>query len=183
MRSCRWGGVRRASGREMGSGAARVGGADPGARGGRTRGTLKRRTGCPGSAPRCAARPIPPHPRRPPPSALDFNPFKTKKIPSRPGGGHGKPFYVCLRRLGVPPRPPLTEMEDRRATVTDALQSTTFRLYSSAAAPVTGAAAPRHPLPRCQGTKCRPGTPGILKYVIRSGSFLRKGIELSNTVS
>jgi len=80
MRSCRWGGVRRASGREMGSGAARVGGADPGARGGRTRGTLKRRTGCPGSAPRCAARPIPPHPRRPPPSALDFNPFKTKKI-------------------------------------------------------------------------------------------------------
>ena len=44
-----------------------VGGADPGARGGRTRGTLKRRTGCPGSAPRCAARPIPPHPRRPPP--------------------------------------------------------------------------------------------------------------------
>ena len=80
MRSCRWGGVRRASGREMGSGAARVGGADPGARGGRTRGTLKRRTGCPGSAPRCAARPIPPHPRRPPPSALDFNPFKTKQI-------------------------------------------------------------------------------------------------------
>ncbi len=40
-----------------------------------------------------------------------------------PGGGHGKPFYVCLR------------MEDRRATVTDALQSTTFRLYSSAAVP------------------------------------------------
>jgi hypothetical protein len=34
-------------------------------------------------------------------------------------------------------------MEDRRATatLTDALQSTTFRLYSSAAAPVTGAAA------------------------------------------
>ena len=53
---------------------------------------------------------------------------------------------------------PLTEMEDRRATVTDALQSTTFRLYSSAAAPVTGEAAPRHPLPRCQGTKCRPGS-------------------------
>jgi hypothetical protein len=45
------------------------------------------------------------------------------------------------------PRPPLTEMEDLRATVTDAfkLQSTTFRLYSSAAAPVTGAAVPRHP--------------------------------------
>ena len=41
--------------------------------------------------------------------------------------------------------------------MTDALQSTTFRLYSSAAAPVTGAAAPRQPLPRCQGTKCRPG--------------------------
>ena len=35
---------------------------------------------------------------------------------------------------------------------------------------------------RCQGTKCRPGTPGILKYVIRSRSFLRR-IELSNTVS
>ena len=33
-----------------------------------------------------------------------------------------------------------------RATVTDALQSTTFRLYSSAAAPVTGAgiSVPRH---------------------------------------
>jgi hypothetical protein len=36
----------------------------------------------------------------------------------------------------------LTEMEDRRVTVTDALQSTTFRLYSSPAA-------------SCQGTKCR----------------------------
>ena len=44
----------------------------------------------------------------------------SSKIPSRPGGGHGKPFYVCLRRL-------LTEMEDRRATVTDALQSTTYK--------------------------------------------------------
>jgi hypothetical protein len=64
----------------MGSGAARVGGADPGARGGRTRGTLKRRTGCTGSAQRCAARPIPPHPRRPPPSALDSNPFKIKNF-------------------------------------------------------------------------------------------------------
>ena len=39
--------------------------------------------------------------------------------------------------------------------------------------------APRHPLSRCQDTKCRPGTPGILKYVIRSGHFLRKGIELN----
>ena len=67
-------------------------------------------------------------------------------------------------------------MEDRRATVTDALQSTTFRLYSSAAAPVTGAgvSVPRHNLKY---------TPGILKYVIRSRSFLRKRIELSNTVS
>ena len=40
-----------------------------------------------------------------------------------------------------------TEMEDRRATVTDAVQSTTFRLHSSAAAHlVTGAAyaVPRH---------------------------------------
>ena len=37
-------------------------------------------------------------------------------------------------------------MEDWRATVTDALQSTTFRLYSSAAAPVTGAAADEHNL-------------------------------------
>jgi len=58
-----------------------------------------------------------------------------------------------VRRLGVPPRPPLTEMKDLRATVTDAIQSTTFRLYSSAAAPVTGAEAPRHPLPRCQGPR------------------------------
>ncbi len=32
-----------------------------------------------------------------------------------------------------------------RATVTDALQSTTFRLYSSAATPVTGPRSPRHP--------------------------------------
>jgi len=71
-------------------------------------------------------------------------------------------------------------MEARRGTVTDASQSTTFRLCSSAAAPVTGVAAPRHPMPRCQDTKC---TPGILKYVIRSRSFLRKRIELSNTVS
>jgi len=48
---------------------------------------------------------------------------------------------------------PLTEMEDLRATVTDVLQSTTFRLYWSAATSVTGAAAAapsaRHPLPRC----------------------------------
>ena len=51
MRACRWGGARRASGREMGSGAARGGAADPGARGGRARGTLQRRTGCTGSAP------------------------------------------------------------------------------------------------------------------------------------
>jgi len=50
----------------------------------------------------------------------------------------------------TPGRPPLTEIvEDRRATVTDALQSTTFRLYSSVSAPVIGEAAPRHPLPRC----------------------------------
>ena len=89
------------------------------------------------------------------------------KISSRPGGGHGKPFYVCLRRLGVPPRPPLTEM-DRRATVTER--------YSQQHSGYTRL----RPVPR---HKCRPGTPGILKYVIRSGSFLRKGIELSNTVS
>ena len=37
---------------------------------------------------------------------------------------------------------PLCGMEDRHWTVTDASQSTTFRLCSSAAAPVTGAAAP-----------------------------------------
>ena len=78
---------------------------------------------------------------------------------------------------------PLRISEYRACDSDSALQSTTFRLYSSAAAPVTGAAAPIHPLPRCQGTKCRPGTPGILKYVIRSRSFLRKRIELSNTVS
>ena len=85
-------------------------------------------------------------------------------------------FHVCLRRMGVPPRTSGgTPQTSGRATVTDTLQSTTFRLYSSAAAPVTG--------DRCQGTKCRPGTTGILKYVIRSRSFLRKGIELSNTVS
>ena len=66
------------------------------------------------------------------------------------------------------PRPPLTEMEDRRATVT-ARYSQQHSGYTRLR-PV-----PRH--------KCRPGTPGILKYVIRSGSFLRKGMELSNTVS
>jgi hypothetical protein len=100
MRACRWGGVRRASGREMGSGAARVGGADPGARGGRTRGTLQRRTGCTGSAPRCAARPIPPQPRRQPPSAPDFNPIKIKnfsdlrRILTAPHPVDG--FYLCV---------------------------------------------------------------------------------------
>jgi hypothetical protein len=92
MRACRWGGVRRAFGREMGSGAARVGGADPGARGGRTRGTLQRRTGCTGSAPRCAARPIPPQPRRQPPSAPDFNPIKIKN-------------FSDLRRILTAPHP------------------------------------------------------------------------------
>ncbi len=39
----------------------------------------------------------------------------------RPGGGWGNPSPQ-------PVRPPLTEKEDRRATETDALQSTTFRL-------------------------------------------------------
>ena len=88
---------------------------------------------------------------------------KKKENSQQARGRPGKPFYVCLRRLGTPQTPTdrRTEMEDRRATVTDALQSTTFRLYSSAAAPVTGTVAPRHPLPRCQGTKCRPGTPEI----------------------
>ncbi len=87
------------------------------------------------------------------PSLSPSPPAHSFKFPAGPGegGGHGKPFHVCLRRLGVPPRPPLTEMEDQRATVTDSLQSTTFRLYSSAAAPVTAAVAPRHPLPWCQG--------------------------------
>jgi hypothetical protein len=48
-------------------------------------------------------------------------------------------------------------MEDMRGTVTDASQSTTFRLCSSAAAPVTGAAARRQPLPqdtRCASIEC-----------------------------
>ena len=38
MRACRWGGARRASGGEVGSGAARGGGTDPGARGGHASG-------------------------------------------------------------------------------------------------------------------------------------------------
>jgi len=49
-------------------------------------------------------------------------------------------------------------MEDRRGTVTDASQSTTFRLYSSAAAPVTGV---RHRDTRCLGAKAQSaGRPG-----------------------
>jgi len=58
---------------------------------------------------------------RPPRCLWVFNKIDIvlKKIPSRPGGGHGKPLNfhkiranlksevsVCLRRLGVPPRPP-----------------------------------------------------------------------------
>jgi len=43
-------------------------------------------------------------------------------------------------------------MEDRRATVTDVLQSTTFRLYSSAAAPVTGGGGTERDT-RCLGAK------------------------------
>jgi hypothetical protein len=65
---------------------------------------------------------------------------------------------------GGTPRPPLTEMEDRCATVTDALQSTTFRLYSSAAAPVTGA---RHLDTRCLGAKAQ-------SAVLRSSSLLSR---------
>ena len=44
-------------------------------------------------------------------------------------------YTLGNKNTGGTPRPPLTEMEDLRATVTDALQSITFRLYSSAAAP------------------------------------------------
>ena len=82
------------------------------------------------------------------------------KIPSRPGGGHGKPlsFTFASGGWGYPPDPHFrTGMEDRLGTVTDASQSTTFRLCSSAAAPVTGAAAPRHPLPRCALFAKKPG--------------------------
>ena len=82
------------------------------------------------------------------------------KFPAGQGEATENHFTFASCGWGYPPGPPRTEMEDRRATVTDVLQSTTFRLYSSAAAPVTGAAATRHKLPRCQGTKCRPGTPG-----------------------
>jgi hypothetical protein len=60
-------------------------------------------------------------------------------------------FHVCLRRLGVPPRPPLTEIEDRRACDSDRRVTVNniqveYRLYSSTAAPVTGAgvSVPRH---------------------------------------
>ena len=75
-------------------------------------------------------------------------------MPTLPRTTHSK-----VQSWGYPPDPHFrTGMEDRRGTVTDA-QSTTSRLCSSAAAPVTGAEAPRHPMPRCQGTKCRPGTP------------------------
>ena len=62
------------------------------------------------------------------------------KIPSRPGEATENHYLSHLPpAAGGTPQTPLTEMEDRRATVTDALQSTTFRLYSSAAASVTGA--------------------------------------------
>ena len=46
-----------------------------------------------------------------------------------------------------------------------------------------GTETPAASVPRHKALQCRPGTPGILKYVIRGRSFLRKGIELSNTVS
>jgi hypothetical protein len=66
--------------------------------------------------------------------------------------GQGKLIFLPPAARG-PPRPPLTELRKtgvRRGT--DALRSTTVRLYSSAAA---RAAAPRHPRTRCQGTKCK----------------------------
>ena len=50
-------------------------------------------------------------------------------------------------------------MEDRRATVTDALQSTTFRLYSSAAAPVTGC---------CLGAKAQSAGPARPVFCVLS---------------
>jgi len=60
-------------------------------------------------------------------------------------------FHVCLRRLGVPPRPPQTEIEDRRACDSDRRVTVNniqveYRLYSSTAALVTGAgvSVPRH---------------------------------------
>jgi hypothetical protein len=78
---------------------------------------------------------------RAPDSFLFRSRWKIKKNPQQARGRPRKTiiFHVCLRRLGLPPRSPLTEMEDRRATVTDSLQSTTFRLHSSAASLVIGA--------------------------------------------
>ena len=63
---------------------------------------------------------------------LRYSELKSIKVSKQARGRPRKTiiFHVCLRLLGVPPRPPLTEMEDWRATVTDALQSTTFRLSS-----------------------------------------------------
>ena len=51
------------------------------------------------------------------------------KFPAGPGEATENHFTSRFASGGWGyPRPPLTEMEDLRATVTDALQSTTFRL-------------------------------------------------------
>ena len=105
--------------------------------------------------------------------------------------------YGQVRTQDLPGRPPLVGMGI--ANVACSEEHPDFRTLCRARARARGpgpahAAAPAGPGARPAPAQCR-GTVtsrsrlqstfsiGILKYVIRTGSFLRKGIELSNTVS
>ena len=78
---------------EMGSGAARGGSADPGARGGRARGTLQGHKWCSGSAPRCAV----------PTTPLCAGAPRPDKVPRRTLEGQFLPHgqFLPLTRRGI----------------------------------------------------------------------------------
>ena len=94
-----------------------------------------------------------------------------------PTENHLRIFHVCPGGWGYFPRPPLTEIEDRRACDSDR------RVTVNNIQVILVCGRPGR-VSRCpgQGTKCRPGA-RYSEIRIRSRSFLRKGIELSNTVS
>ena len=111
----------------------------------------------------------------------------SKKIkPSRPGGDHGKPlnFHKSSGRPG-------DKLEVRGECLPPAAGGTpktppkSFKLESLLwpnHGYIRPALVPRHGLGAWQ-TGLGAGRPGTEHSRIRSGSFLRKGIELSNTVS
>jgi hypothetical protein len=77
-------------------------------------------------------------PLSPSPPSENSSVLGTTVINTRTWGGPWKTSFCCLWRLGVPPspRPPPTEaQEDRRATVTNALRSTTVTVILVCARP------------------------------------------------